>query len=107
MVIHNVAGLAQFPDNRMGKVSLAAGERLYAGMNCFLPGQEHQAHVHPDQDKLYYVLEGSGEAQVGEELTAVISGDLILARAGVLHGLRNTGAGPLSVLVVFSPPPQR
>jgi len=107
MVIHNVAGRAQFPDTRMGKVFLAAGQHLYAGMNCFLPGQEHKAHVHSDQDKLYYVLEGSGEAQVGEELTRVSAGDLILATAGVLHGLRNTGAGPLSVLVVFSPPPQR
>lgn len=91
----------------MGKVPLAAGEHLYAGMNCFLPGQEHRAHVHADQDKLYYVLAGAGEAQVGEETHAVSAGDLVLAPAGVVHGLRNTGSAPLIVLVVFGPPPRK
>ena len=107
MVLKNVVSLSEFPEAKMGKVSLAAGEHLYAGMNCFLPGQEHKAHVHADQDKLYYVLSGSGEAQVGAETHAVGAGDLILAAAGVVHGLKNTGSEPLSVLVVFGPPPRK
>lgn len=107
MVIHNVAGRAQFGQEKMGKVSLAAGEHLYVGMNCFLPGQAHPAHVHADQDKLYYVLSGAGEAEVGAETHAVAAGDLVLAPAGVPHGLKNTGAGPFSVLVVFGPPPRK
>jgi quercetin dioxygenase-like cupin family protein len=90
----------------MGKVPLASGEHLYAGLNCFLPGQEHQAHTHADQDKMYVVLSGEGEASVGEESSAVGPGDILLAPAGVVHGLRNAGAGPLTVLVIFSPPPQ-
>jgi quercetin dioxygenase-like cupin family protein len=107
MLLRNVAARAEFSDAKMGKVSLASGQYLYAGMNCFLPGQEHRAHVHPDQDKLYYVLTGSGQAQVGEEVLDVAAGDLVLAPAGVLHGLKNTGTEPLSVLVVFGPPPTR
>lgn len=105
MILQNIARLAEFDAGKMGKVSLAAGERLYAGLNCFLPGQEHASHVHADQDKLYYVLSGAGEAQVGEETRKVAQGDLILARAGVSHGLKNTGSSPLVVLVVFAPPP--
>lgn len=107
MLLRNVVERAEFSEGKMGKVSLASGEHLYAGMNCFLPGQEHRAHVHADQDKLYYVLAGAGEAQVGEDVQAVSAGDLILAPAGVLHGLKNTGSEPLSVLVVFGPPPKR
>lgn len=107
MVIQSVVDKAAFNAEKMGKVSLAAGEHLYAGMNCFLPGQAHHAHVHADQDKLYYVLAGQGEAQVGEEIHAVRAGDLVLAKAGVLHGVKNTGPEPLSVLVVFGPPPRR
>jgi len=107
MVLKNISRLAEFSDGRMGKVTLAAGSRLYAGLNCFLPGQEHAAHVHADQDKLYYVLEGSGEAMVGEETHKVGEGDLVLAPAGVPHGLRNTGLAPMTVLVVFAPPPQK
>jgi len=107
MILHDIARLAEFDAGKMGKVSLAAGERLYAGLNCFLPGQQHAAHVHADQDKLYYVLSGTGEAQVGEDLRQVAQGDLILAPAGVAHGLKNTGPSPLVVLVVFAPPPRK
>lgn len=107
MILHDIARLAEFDAGKMGKVSLAAGERLYAGLNCFLPGQQHAAHVHADQDKLYCVLSGTGEAQVGEDTRQVAQGDLILARAGVAHGLKNTGPSPLVVLVVFAPPPRK
>ena len=105
MIIHNVKSRAAFSAEKMGKVSLAAGEHLYAGLNCFSPGQEHKAHIHADQDKLYYVLHGAGEAMVGDESSAVAAGDLVLAPAGVLHSMRNTGAAPFTVLVVFAPPP--
>jgi quercetin dioxygenase-like cupin family protein len=106
MIVKNVAGRAEFSAEKMGKVSLGAGAHLYAGMNCFLPGQEHRAHVHADQDKMYVVLAGRGEAQVGDEVHDVEAGDLVLAAAGVVHGLKNTGDEPFSVLVVFGPPPE-
>jgi quercetin dioxygenase-like cupin family protein len=107
MIVKGAAAQAQFSPEKMGKVSLAAGSHLYAGLNCFEPGQEHSAHVHADQDKLYVVLEGEGEASVGGERTAVAAGDVVLAAAGVPHGLRNPGPGRLTVLVVFGPPPKK
>lgn len=106
MIVKDVAGRAEFSAVKMGKVALGAGAHLYAGLNCFLPGQEHQAHVHADQDKMYLVLAGRGEARVGEDVQAVEAGDLILAAADVVHGLKNTGTEPFSVLVVFGPPPK-
>jgi len=90
----------------MTKQTLAKGDYLYAGLNCFLPGQEHRAHTHEGQDKMYVILEGSGEAMVGETVTAVRAGDLALAPSGVVHSLRNTSEANLVVLVVFAPPPQ-
>jgi quercetin dioxygenase-like cupin family protein len=105
MIIRAASGRAEFTDARMGKVSLASGQHLYAGLNCFLPGQEHKAHVHPDQDKMYVVLDGAGIATVGEEAAAVAEGDVIFAPAGVPHGMRNDSDTPLTVLTVFAPPP--
>ncbi|MDX2152919.1 MAG: cupin domain-containing protein [Bryobacteraceae bacterium] len=105
MIIQQMAGRAVFQAGKMGKASLAAGEYLYAGLNGFEPGQAHEAHVHENQDKMYVVLEGSGVARVGEEEQVVAAGDLILAPAGVVHGMRNPGPGRLVVLVVFGPPP--
>ncbi|HRJ18157.1 MAG TPA: cupin domain-containing protein [Bryobacteraceae bacterium] len=106
MVIKHVAARAEFPAGKMGKVRLAAGEFLYAGLNCFAPGQAHHAHTHPDQDKLYYVIEGRGDAVLGDEITPVEPGDLVLAPAGVPHGMANTGDVPLVVLTLFAPPPK-
>ena len=107
MILKHAAAQAVFSTEKMGKVSLGAGEHLYAGLNCFEPGQQHAAHVHADQDKLYVVLRGSGEAIVGEETAAVTVGDVVLAPAGVPHGLRNSSAERFVVLVVFGPPPKK
>lgn len=106
MIIKKIAQKAQFPTETMGKVRLAAGEFLYAGLNCFAPGQAHHAHTHADQDKLYYVVEGRGEATLGEQVSEVEAGDLVLAPAGVVHGMANTGTEPLIVLTLFAPPPR-
>ncbi|HPT28445.1 MAG TPA: cupin domain-containing protein [Bryobacteraceae bacterium] len=105
MILTHIAARAEFGESKMGKVQLASGAYLYAGLNCFLPGQEHAAHVHANQDKLYVVLEGSGEATVGDEQHSVAAGDLVFAPAGVPHGMKNTGESNLVVLVTFSPPP--
>ncbi|GIU74444.1 MAG: hypothetical protein KatS3mg004_1531 [Bryobacteraceae bacterium] len=107
MVIRDIACRAEFLPDRMGKVTLASGERLFAGLNCLLPGQEHAAHVHSNQDKLYFILAGQGEAILGEEAHAVGEGDLVLAPAGLPHGLKNPGPGVMVVMVVFAPPPRQ
>ena len=67
MFIDNAAALALFHPEKMGKTDLVRGEHLFAGLNCFEPGQSHAPHSHPGQDKLYVVLEGSGEVQIGAE----------------------------------------
>ena len=107
MFIANIAARAEFGESKMGKVSLASGEHLYAGLNCFLPGQEHAAHVHAGQDKMYVVLEGRGVASVGDESREVSAGDMVFAPAGVVHGMKNTGDANLVVLITFAPPPNK
>lgn len=107
MIIHNAASHAQFNPGKMGKVSLVAGTYLYAGLNCLEPGQEHHSHVHPDQDKMYLVLEGQAVATLAGEVHELSPGGLLLAPAGVAHGLRNPGPARLVVLVTFGPPPSK
>ena len=105
MRIPNILERAAFRSGKMGQCDLVRGEKLSAGLNCFEPGQEHKAHVHEGQDKLYYVLQGSGRLTVGEERSHFQAGDLALAPAGVEHSLRNDGPEKLVVLVIFAPPP--
>jgi quercetin dioxygenase-like cupin family protein len=107
MIVKRVTELAQFLPGKMGKVDIVRGETLFAGLNCFEPGQTHAAHAHAGQDKLYVVLEGEAEIQVGDEKALVGPGAAAFAPSGVLHSVRNTGSGRLIVLAVLAPPPAK
>jgi mannose-6-phosphate isomerase-like protein (cupin superfamily) len=103
MHIPQVVSRAQFQAEKMSKVDLASGEFLFAGLNCFLPGQTHAAHVHVGQDKLYVVMRGFGSATVGAEQFSVSAGDLVFAPSGVEHSMTNSDQENLVVMVIFAP----
>jgi len=107
MIVKHLAGLAEFSSEKMTKTTIARGETLFAGLNCFEPGQEHATHAHAGQDKLYVVLEGDAEIQVGGEKQAVSAGGGAFAGAGVMHAIRNCGEKRLVVLALLAPPPGR
>jgi quercetin dioxygenase-like cupin family protein len=92
------------PD-KMAKIALATTERAQLDLYCVAPGQSQKPHRHDDQDKIYYVLEGSGRFTLGESEETLSAGEALVARAGVEHGLVNDGGEPLLVLVVVTPPP--
>ena len=105
MFFKRPADLAQFHPDKMGKCNLAQGESLFVGLNCFEPGQEHALHTHAGQDKLYVLMEGSGEVQVGGETQRLSAGDAAFAAGGVPHSIRNSGPGRLVVMAILAPPP--
>lgn len=105
MIVKNVASRAAFFPDKMGKADLLRGGYVFAGLNCFEPGQEHALHTHAGQDKLYYVVEGQGIVRIGEDQTRIAAGDLVLANADEPHSLRNPGPGRLVVMAIMAPPP--
>lgn len=105
MIVRGISSHASFSRSKMGKSELLRGGQVFAGLNCFLPGQVHSLHSHAGQDKLYLILEGQGNVTVGSETDLVEAGDLVLAREGVAHALENPGPGKLVVLAVMAPPP--
>jgi quercetin dioxygenase-like cupin family protein len=107
MIIQHLAAHAKFSPEKMAKTDVAIGDTLFAGLNCFEPGQQHAAHAHAGQDKLYVVLEGDAEIQVGDEKQFVSAGAAAFAPSGVMHSVRNCGDKRLVVLAVLAPPPTR
>ena len=105
MFFKSLAGTAVFSAEKMAKTNLARGEFMFAGLNCFEPGQEHAAHAHAGQDKLYVVLEGEAEITVGEEKQLIGAGGGAFAASSVMHSVRNCGSTRLVVLAVLAPPP--
>src|SRR5687767_10804226 len=99
--------LAVYEPQKMGKSTIFESPRLLVGLNAFEPGQQHALHAHAGQDKVYYVLEGSGTFLLeGRELD-MAAGDLLVAPEGVPHGVRNTGSTRLLVLALLAPRPER
>jgi quercetin dioxygenase-like cupin family protein len=103
MDVFKLAEMARFQPDKMAKVDVAASPRLICGLNCFEPGQVQKVHAHAGSDKLYYVLEGSGAFSVGAETRTLSAGELLHVPEDLEHGVVNTGAGRLSVLIVIAP----
>lgn len=85
------------------KTTLWQGEHALVGLNCLEPGQTQSAHAHEGADKFYFVLEGRGRFRVGDEEQEAEAGALVVAPAGIMHGVTNTGAARLSLLVCIAP----
>jgi quercetin dioxygenase-like cupin family protein len=87
------------------KATLFRSDALLLGLNCLEPGQVQKAHDHADQDKFYFVVEGNGRFQLGEEFITAETGEVVWAPAGVVHGVTNEGSSRLTLLVGIAPAP--
>ncbi len=85
---------------------------LYTAKHCQLvlmalkPGEEIGAEVHT-LDQFFRVEEGTGEAVLDDQRTAVRPGFAILVPAGARHNIVNTGSAPLKLYTLYAPPNHR
>ena len=100
-----VADHARFQADKMAKIALATTGRAQLDLYCLEPGQSQTPHVHPDQDKVYYVLDGRGRFTLDGADEVAEAGEAIVAAAGAAHGVRNDSAARLLLLVIVTPPP--
>ena len=91
--------------DRMAKIGLSGTARTQLDLYCVAPGQSQRPHTHADQDKIYYVVEGSGRFSLRGKEERLRKGEALVAEAGVEHGLFNDGNEPMLILVVVTPPP--
>ena len=55
------------------------------------PGDTTNLHTHKDAEQVYFVMQGEGVIQVGEERENVSAGDVVFLSTKVQHGFFNTG----------------
>ncbi|MFM2430888.1 MAG: hypothetical protein RLZZ511_2101 [Cyanobacteriota bacterium] len=69
------------------------------------PGQAIAAHIHPHGQDTWTILSGQGEyyldAAGSQQL--IQAGDVVIAPQGAIHGVFNSGAGPLTFISVVAP----
>jgi len=103
-LVQHLEGRAVFRADKMAKVDCFRSERLLVGLNCFEPGQSQEVHTHAAADKFYVVLSGNATFSVDGTRYEAGPGDLILAPAGVAHGVERVQERTV-VLVAIAPPP--
>jgi mannose-6-phosphate isomerase-like protein (cupin superfamily) len=96
---------AVFNPEKMGKSTLFESEHMLVGLNSFEAGQEHKLHAHQGMDKVYQVLMGRGLFLLEGSDLEMEPGIMLVAPAGVAHGIRNTGDERLVVLAILAPGP--
>ena len=87
LFLPRVAERARFAAAKMQKLDCAVLDGLLLGLNCFEPGQSQRLHAHAGADKFYLMLSGKATISVGGETREVSTGDLVVAPAGVEHGV--------------------
>jgi quercetin dioxygenase-like cupin family protein len=85
------------------KTTIWQGEHVMVGLNCLEPNQTQPVHAHSGADKFYFVLSGEGSFTVGDDEQTVATGTVVVAPAGVPHGVTNNGSDRLSLLVAIAP----
>ena len=104
-VFRSLAAVLRFDPAKMKKNGLFASERFFCDVYAFEPGQEQAGHRHAESDKVYYVLEGTGEIAVDGVTRSLGPGGAVWCPAGSDHGVRNPGPERLALLVFMAPPP--
>ena len=101
----NLPAAQEFSPEKMNKVNLFETPRFFCDLYCFEPGQVQKPHTHAGADKVYVVLEGAGQFLIGGEEKHLTTGTVVLAPAGMEHGVVNPGSDRLVLLVFMAPNP--
>ena len=105
MDVKNTTTSVDFDDKKMRKVNLFESPRFFCDLYCLRPGQEQKVHSHAENDKVYYILRGEGKVIVGDEERSLSEGEIVVARAGEPHGIKNETDVDLVCLVFMAPHP--
>lgn len=87
------------------KATAASTNGRFSLMERTLPpgGRMPPAHRHSENEEAYFVLEGTVEFRVGEEVVEGSGGTFVLVPAGEPHTFGNTSDDPARLLVLHVP----
>jgi quercetin dioxygenase-like cupin family protein len=69
----------------------------------FLPGKCHDFHLHPGQEEVIYVIDGTIEQWIEREKRVLTVGDSVVIPADAVHASFNDGSQPAKILAILSP----
>ena len=80
-----------------------AGDLLELELTLSPDGRVPGAHVHPEQEERFHVLEGRMKFRLGLRTIVANAGDTVVVPAGRVHRFANAGDGPARARVEVAP----
>ena len=109
MDVHNIAHVPAFTTKDGSEIrELLAHRNSTIRMQSLAearlpPGGSTAPHYHPQTEEIYYLLEGLGRMQIGDEARDVVPGDAIAIPPGAVHTIKNIGTTTLKFLCCCAP----
>ena len=85
----------------VGAEEMPGAEQTF-GVVTIQPGRRNPLHAHPNCEELLYVMAGTCDHKLGDELYQLKRGDVIRIPRGVQHWAQCTSAEPLVAVISFS-----
>jgi quercetin dioxygenase-like cupin family protein len=79
------------------------GERLEFELTLTPDGRVPGAHVHPEQEERFTVVDGTMRFRLGWRRVTATAGETVVVPAGRVHRFANAGDGPARVRVQVTP----
>ena len=67
------------------------------------PGSSHKFHSHPNMEEIIYIIHGTCEQWVEQDMQMLLEGDTVHIPAGTVHGSYNIGDDDLVLLAILTP----
>ena len=81
----------------------ATSDSMVVLENLTAPGGGPPPHVHAHEDEFWFVLDGTFEIRIGDDVHTLGPGGFAYAPRGTVHNFRNVADAPSRILVGFSP----
>jgi mannose-6-phosphate isomerase-like protein (cupin superfamily) len=89
--------------NLVGGASPIQAGTFSMGYVTLEPGGGQVPWHNQDQEEVYFIISGTGEACLGEERAVLAAGQAMYIPPRVFHQLTNTGEAPLIMIYVYGP----
>ena len=82
--------------------ALGSSKTLTVGRCYINPGQANPRHYHTNCDEVLYVLRGTIEHTVGDDVFSMSAGDIVSIPSGSYHNARNVGDDVAEFVITFN-----
>ena len=89
--------------NLVGGASPIQAQNFCVGLVTLQPGGGQVPWHDHEQEEVYFILEGTGEACLGEERRILNAGQAMYIPPRIFHQLTNTGETPLKMIYCYGP----